>query len=99
LTTYYKKNSSEIDTNAFNFKTEIHQFDCLRKPPSIIKLKINNRIYEPPVNFSSENFVEIISGHGYKRTLFGKEKTRLRVTSNSSYGINTLKIKTLPNKK
>ena len=92
-TTYYKDGTLEVDSSRSNFKTVIHQLDCVRPPPDTIKLRVNDKIYNTPVKFEAEERVVFSIGNGSQRTIFVMEKDRFHYNEPQTYGINTVNVK------
>ncbi len=88
----YFSNDTVVDLKKSGSSVKVEQLKCKRKPPVVLKININGILYEAPVLVSKELGGLMETGHGYKRTWFGKEKNRFYYLRNHAYQINSVQI-------
>lgn len=91
-TTYYKNDTLLMDQKRLNCKTVIEPLTCIRKPPKVVRLTINDRKYQLLVNFKSEKNDLIITGYDTADLLPNQKEKKFQIKETHSIGVNTLKV-------
>ncbi len=94
--TYFYDDTLLVNKRKSFYKEKELNLQCERKPPDKVTLKINGKAETILVNNQIEKSGSVTSGHGSKRSIFGKQKNRFHITKTHSYPVNILKLKLSP---
>lgn len=89
--TYFKNRTDTllVNTKKSYCKNSVEEKSCKLKTTNTIHLNINNKKVQIQVNSKSSSYSNYTTGHGYKTSIFGKERNRFHFFEERKTTINT----------